>query len=130
MQGSVGDGNPGSASRVCAGSVGPGPGRGAAGENVVGPLPLRQRNSLSLPADRLLPEAGGTEGPVLSFSSPVSAVGENSCFEGRRGCGQDAPVKQEALVLLSARLLRAEGPGAHLLSRPFSSLEEGCWMTS
>ena len=70
------------------------------------------------------------EGPVLSFSLPVSAVGENSCFEGRRGCGQDVPGKQEASILLSAQLLRAEGPGAHLLSRPFLSLEEGCWTRS
>lgn len=116
---------------ACArGLWGPGPGRGSARENVVGLLPLKQRNRLSLPADRLLPEAGGMEGPVLSFSLPVSAVGENSCFEGRRGCGQDVPGKQEASILLSARLLRAEGPGAHLLSRPFLSLEEGCWTRS
>lgn len=56
-----------------------GPGRGSARENVVGLLPLKQRNRPSLPADGLLPEAGGMEGPALSFSLPVSAVGENSC---------------------------------------------------
>ena len=66
VQGSVGDGNPGSGSRVCAGSAGAG--RGVAGENVVGLLPWKQRTSLSLPVNRLLPEAGGIEGPVLSLS--------------------------------------------------------------
>lgn len=128
VQGSVGDGNPGSGSRVCAGSAGAG--RGVAGENVVGLLPWKQRTSLSLPVNRLLPEAGGIEGPVLSLSLPVPTTGENSCFQGRQGCGQDVPVKLEASILLSAQLLRAEGPGAHLLSRPFSALEEGCWMRS
>ena len=80
VQGSVGDGNPGSGSRVCAGSAGAG--RGVAGENVVGLLPWKQRTSLSLPVNRLLPEAGGIEGPVLSLSLPVPTTGENSCFQG------------------------------------------------
>ena len=97
---------------------------------MVGLLPLKQRNRLSVLANRLLPEAGGMEGPVLSLSLPVLTTGENSCFQGRQGCGQDVPVKLEASILLSAQLLRAEAPGTHLLSRPFSALEEGCWTRS
>lgn len=74
---------------------------------MVGLLPLKQRNRLSVLANRLLPEAGGMEGPVLSLSLPVSTMGENSRFEGRRGCGQDVPVKLEAsILLLSAAMSR------------------------
>ena len=45
------------------------------------------------------------EGPVLSLSLPVSTMGENSRFEGRRGCGQDVPVKLEASILLLSAVL-------------------------
>ena len=102
---------------ACArGLWGPGPGRGSARENVVGLLPLKQRNRLSLPADSLLPEAGGMEGPVLSFSLPVSAVGENSCFEAGgavdgtyqasrrpRFCSQLGCYERRGLGLISSR---------------------------